>query len=74
MARHVVTRHAPFGAESTLAVVRAVEAAFRASARVLRRLSRKDATEQLPARALADVGLTRAEKLGTRYSQVAARV
>lgn len=68
------TRPAPFGAETTLAAVRTGEALFTGSRGWFRDLKLRVAVSNVPARALADVGVAPAESMGPRYSQVAARV
>jgi|GEM_PF-4197664 len=69
----LTTRPAPFGAETTLAAVRAGEALFTGTRGWFRDLRLSVAVANVPARALADVGLSHRETV-TRYSQVSARV
>lgn len=73
MVKAPATRPAPFGAITTFRLVQAVYAVPRLLARLTRRIRAEEMVDALDERELADAGLSRRDRMRSRYSILAAR-
>jgi len=73
MAHPIAPRPAPFGAHTVYRLVRMIEEATTIYRRWDARQRTAEILDALSDRELNDVGMTRANRMGTRYSMFAAR-